>query len=108
MRPNPHEVALAAILAADDHPDRANLDAYIRQVDNDRAANLLHGLVIQGRVDLSESAMAGAVAAVWTLAEPFKVCLNPADWTATFRTNGYTHEGGSRHLPSGSQRSQSL
>lgn len=91
-RPNPYEVALKEILADDDHPDRPNLVRYIERVDNDRAANLLHGLVIQRRVDLSQPAMAGIVAAVWTLTEPFKVGLNHADWIGMFRTNGYTHE----------------
>lgn len=97
--PNPQEVALEAILADDDHPDRPTLREYFGQVGNDRAANLLDGLVAQNRIDLSSSAMAGVVAAVWTLAEPFSVGLDPADWIGMFRTNGYTHDGQPSPLP---------
>ncbi|WP_301150152.1 hypothetical protein [Mycobacterium simiae] len=97
--PNRNEVALLAILAADDRPNRLSLNKHLLEVDNDRAAKLLHGLVSQGRVDLSDSSMAGVVAAVWTLAEPFKAGLDPADWIGMFRSNGYTHEGDLCPLP---------
>jgi hypothetical protein len=91
--PDPHDVALKAILADDDHPDRPTLREYFAQVGNDRAANLLEGLVAQNRIDLSNPAMAGVVAAVWALTEPFAVGLDPTDWIAMFRSNGYTHDG---------------
>ncbi|WP_176234866.1 hypothetical protein [Mycobacterium simiae] len=61
--PNRHKLALQAILADDDHPDRSTLRGYFAQVRNDRAANLLDGLVAQNRIDLSNPAMAGVVAA---------------------------------------------
>lgn len=97
--PNPHEVALAAILAGNDRPGRPDLNRHLLEVGNDRAAKLLYGLASQGRVDLSDPTMVGVVAAVWTLAEPFKVGLKPSDWIAMFRTNGYTHDGCPAPLP---------